>query len=213
MRIILLGPPGAGKGTQAKNLSEILKIVHISTGDILREEVKNNTALGQQAKKYIDAGGLVPDDLVIQMLKTWLGRKDGFILDGFPRNLNQAQALDKLLDEAGNKIDAVFYLDASEAVIIGRLSGRRICSQCQAIYHIQNMPPKIEGICDKCQGRLYQRSDDQEETIKRRLEVYLKETATLIDYYKRQGKLYYINADRQAEGVIEDILKITKNFS
>ncbi|MCM8763424.1 MAG: nucleoside monophosphate kinase [Candidatus Omnitrophica bacterium] len=116
MRIILLGPPGAGKGTQAKNLSEILKIVHISTGDILREEVKNNTALGQQAKKYIDAGGLVPDDLVIQMLKTWLGRKDGFILDGFPRNLNQAQALDKLLDEAGNKIDAVFYLDASESV-------------------------------------------------------------------------------------------------
>lgn len=213
MRIILLGPPGAGKGTQAKSLSKQLALSHISTGDILREEVKNKTVLGLEAKAYMDKGELVPDRLVINMLGAKLLAQDakkGFILDGFPRNLSQAEALDQILTKAGIDIDTVFYLDASEAVIIQRLSGRRVCTKCGAIFHLQNMPPKIDGVCDKCGSGLYQRSDDHVETIKNRLQVYLKETAALIDYYKKQNKLHYINADREAECVINDIIKIAK---
>lgn len=212
MRIILLGPPGSGKGTQAKALSKALNITHISTGDILREEVKNNTPLGLQAKKYIDSGLLVPDDLVIRMLGARLNGpdiKEGFILDGFPRNIMQAEALDEILKPKKVEIDNVFYLDASEPVIIQRLSGRRICSNCGAIFHIKNMPPKVEGTCDKCNGNIYQRSDDYPETIKNRLKVYLKETAALIDYYKKQKRLHNINADKDAQHLVGDILKIT----
>ncbi|MCM8780274.1 MAG: adenylate kinase [Candidatus Omnitrophica bacterium] len=214
MRIILLGPPGAGKGTQAKTLSKELALPHISTGDILRQEVKNNTPLGLEARAYMDKGALVPDSLVISMLKARIAAadaKEGFILDGFPRNLSQAKALDEMLAKENMAIDRVFYLDASEAVIIQRLSGRRICAKCGAIFHIQNMPPKIAGICDKCKGELYQRSDDREETIRHRLEVYLQETASLIDYYKKQKRLSSVNADRQAEDVISDILKAAKS--
>ncbi|MDD5044617.1 MAG: adenylate kinase [Candidatus Omnitrophica bacterium] len=213
MKIVLLGPPGAGKGTQAKDLSKRLALSHISTGDILREEVKNNTALGREAKAYMDKGELVPDKLVISMLQSRLTSKsanNGFILDGFPRNLPQAKALDEMLKAAGIDIDNVFYLEASEPVIVQRLSGRRVCTKCGAIFHVQNMPPKTENICDKCGAKLYQRSDDHEETIKNRLHVYLKETAALIDYYKKQDKLHYVDADREADFVIKDILKIAK---
>ena len=211
MRIVLLGPPGAGKGTQAKVLAQKLNIAHISTGDILRENVKANTELGVKAKTFMDKGELVPDALVDQMLTERINNKDikkGFILDGYPRNISQAKTLDKIL--AANKEDRNFiiYLHASEPVIVQRLSGRRICSVCQRIFHIKNMPPKVDSICDSCGGRLYQRSDDQEETIKKRLKVYLKETASLLDYYEKKKQLYRLCADGEADIVLDKILNI-----
>ncbi len=214
MKIIILGPPGVGKGTQSKDLSKKLGIPHISTGDILREEVKRDSILGRKAKEYIDAGGLVPDDLVIKMLEAKLSGQEasaGFILDGFPRNIAQAEALDKILLDRHSAIDTVFYLDAAEDVIIQRLSGRRLCSKCGAIFHIVNMPPKKDGVCDKCGSLLYQRSDDKPQTIKNRLEIYLKETAVLIDYYRNEHKLYYIDANKEAEAVIAQMLGILKD--
>jgi len=216
LKIIILGPPGSGKGTQSKELSRRLEIAHVSTGDILREEVKANTPLGQRAKAYLDSGTLVPDALVIEMLGQRLfgqsAANRGFILDGFPRTLKQAEALDELLAKIPARIDLVFYLDATESVIIQRLSGRRICSQCAAIYHIKNMPPKKEGICDKCAGALYQRSDDKPETIKNRLRVYLEQTAALIDYYKKENVLFYIDANKEAEIVIQQMLEKINSY-
>ena len=212
MRIILLGPPGVGKGTQAKALAKKLNLPHISTGDILRKNVKQGTELGIKAQSFMNKGELVPDSIVDQMLFEKIDTQDsqGFILDGYPRNLSQAKTLDNFLIQKGTKKYLVFYLDASEAIIIERLSGRRVCSNCQAVYHIKNMPPKVDLICDYCQGALKQRSDDKEETIKNRLQVYLKESRPLLDYYSKKGNLYRILADSAVGIVLDEMLKIVE---
>ncbi|MFH0791270.1 MAG: adenylate kinase [Candidatus Omnitrophota bacterium] len=214
MRIILLGPPGAGKGTQAKALAKELNLVHISTGDLLRQNVSKKTELGRQAQDFMNKGALVPDELVTQMLIQRIDEadvQDGFILDGYPRTINQAEALDIMLRERKVQIDSVFYLDTSEKVVIQRLSGRRVCSKCGANFHLTNMPPKVDMICDYCANKLYQRSDDQEETIKKRLEVYKKESASLIQYYELKQKLERIAADEDAGLVLDKIIQIAEN--
>lgn len=214
MRIILLGPPGAGKGTQAKALAKELNLVHISTGDLLRQNVSKKTELGRQAQDFMNKGALVPDELVTQMLLQRIDEadvQDGFILDGYPRTINQAEALDIMLRERKVRIDSVFYLDTSEKVVIQRLSGRRVCSKCGANFHLTNMPPKVDMICDYCANKLYQRSDDQEETIKKRLEVYKKESASLIQYYELKQKLERIAADEDAGLVLDKIIQIAEN--
>jgi len=213
MRIILLGPPGAGKGTQAIQLAKESGLPHISTGDLLRQNVAGNTPLGKQAKDYMDKGALVPDELVSQMLSQRLGQPDtkkGFILDGYPRNINQAIALDGVLKDKNIDIDFVFYLETSEAVVIQRLSGRLVCKSCGANFHITNMPPKTKGTCDNCGGSLYQRSDDKEETIKKRLEVYKKEVSVLIKHYQEKQKLQTLSSDGEAKIVLDKILSLVR---
>ena len=207
MRLILFGPPGAGKGTQAKLMRQKLGLPHISTGDILRSEVKNNTDLGRKAQSYMNAGQLVPDVLVTEMIKKRLEGKDvanGFILDGFPRTEAQAQALDRILK---NGIDEAIYLTTSEKVIVQRLTGRRVCPKCGNNYHIVNMPPKKDMLCDQCEVELFQRPDDNEETVKNRLRVYLEESESVLGYYRKQGKLENVSGDLDAEEVFDIISK------
>lgn len=214
MRIILLGPPGAGKGTQSKSLAKRLELAHVSTGDLLRSNVSAGTELGKQAKAYMEKGALVPDELVTGMLRERFNQDDikkGFILDGYPRTIKQAESLDRLLEEKAIKIDKVFYLDTSEKVIIQRLSGRLVCSKCQANFHKTNMPPKKDMVCDHCAGSLYQRSDDKEETIRKRIEVYRQESAPLIKYYESKGKLESVLADGEASIVLDEIVRLVKN--
>lgn len=216
MRIILLGPPGAGKGTQAKTLAQKLNLPHISTGEILRQNVSGGTDLGKQAKGYMDKGLLVPDKLVTQMLLERINEQDvvkGFILDGYPRNLIQAKDLDNALSQKKMAVDLVFYLDTSESVIIQRLTGRLVCKNCGANFHIKNMPPKIDGICDNCGGRLIQRSDDKVETIKARLKVYKKDASSLIKHYEAGHKLYHINADGALDTVLNKILQRVEEYN
>lgn len=212
MILILLGPPGSGKGTQAKALSQKLNISHISTGDILREEVKAESKLGKEAKGFMDKGELVPDRLVTEIIRERLSGKKltSFLLDGYPRNIAQAQSLDQILAKIGLSIGKVIYLDVSESVVIQRLSGRRVCQKCGHIFHITNMPPKKDMICDLCGSALFQRDDDKVETIKRRLNVYLNETASLIDYYKAQNKLLNVLADRDVVSLCNEILNLLK---
>jgi len=213
MKIILLGPPGAGKGTQAKVLSQKLNLVHISTGDILRQNVSNGTQLGLEAKDYMNKGARVPDTLVTSMLSERFSQEDvkkGFILDGYPRTLKQAESLDVLLKEKQYKIDKVFYLDTSEKIVVQRLSGRLVCSKCSANFHKTNMPPKKDMVCDACGASLYQRQDDKEETIKKRLQVYQQESAPLIEYYKSKGKLVRVDSDQDANVVLEEIIRRSK---
>ncbi|MDD5561340.1 MAG: adenylate kinase [Candidatus Omnitrophica bacterium] len=208
MYLVLLGPPGAGKGTQAKRLSEELGLPHISTGDILRQNVKDGSALGKQAKDIMEKGLLVPDELVAAMLDERFSNpdiKNGFILDGYPRTLSQAKTLDDILARKKISVDLVVYLNTSDDVIIKRLTGRLVCSKCGANFHVLNMPPKVAGLCDKCQGALYQRSDDNEVTVRKRLEVYKNEVASLIKYYNQQKKLHTLNADLDARQVLEQI--------
>ena len=216
MRIILLGPPGAGKGTQAKTLAQRLKLPHISTGDLLRQNVSQGTALGKQAKDFMNKGALVSDELVIQMLNQRVSQPDiekGFILDGYPRNINQAKALDDMLKKRNAVIDIVIYLDTSEPVIIQRLSGRLVCSVCGANFHTKNMPPKVNMACDNCGGKLYQRSDDKDETIKKRLQVYLEESSPLIQYYNDKHKLYRFSADGDKTIVLNRIIELAKEYN
>lgn len=211
MNIVLLGPPGAGKGTQAKVLAKKLGVPHISTGDLLRQNVAAGTPLGAKAKDYMNKGLLVPDELVGQMLEARLREDDvkkGFILDGYPRNLNQAKELDSLLGRLGMRIDKAIDLVASEQVIVQRLSGRLVCRKCGALYHRTNMPPKKAGVCDLCGGELYQRSDDKEETIRKRLAVYRDEVAALLKYYEEKGLLVRVPSDDEATVVLDRMLEL-----
>ncbi|MDD5120070.1 MAG: adenylate kinase [Candidatus Omnitrophica bacterium] len=216
MYLVLLGPPGAGKGTQAKRLAGSLSLPHISTGDILRQNVKDGTDLGKQAKGIMDKGLLVPDDLVAKMLDERFNNPDikkGFILDGYPRTLAQAGTLDDILGSKGLAVDLVVYLNTSDEVIIKRLTGRLVCSKCGANFHVTNMPPKSKGICDNCGSSLYQRSDDNETTVRKRLEVYKQEVSSLIEYYSRIKKLHSLNADLDAGVVLKQIIDLSSKES
>ncbi len=198
MYIILLGAPGAGKGTQAVMLAEKMKLVQVASGDLFRKALQQETDLGKKAKSYMEKGQLVPDEITIQMVLERLAApdvKNGAILDGFPRNLKQAKALDKALAKQSRAIDKAVYIKVSEGELLKRLGGRWICRQCQAPYHEVDSPPKVAGKCDRCGGELYQRADDKAETVRKRLEVYFKETSPLIDYFKKAGKLLEINGE------------------
>ena len=207
MRLILVDPPGAGKGTQAVQLAKHYKIPHISTGDIFRANLKNGTELGKQAQSFMDRGELVPDSVTNEMVKDRLGNSDvanGFLLDGFPRNTYQAEFLDGILKAKNMPLDAVLELKIDHAEIIKRLSGRRTCRGCGASSHIEFEKPKVAGVCDKCQGELYQREDDKEEVISRRLEIYSEQTEPIISFYKSAGLLKNISA-------LGEVSEITKN--
>jgi len=213
MRVVLLGPPGAGKGTQAKQLCETFKIPHISTGDMLREEIKSDTALGKEAKRYMESGELVPDSVVNEMIKERILRSDaknGFVLDGFPRAKTQAESLEKTLKNISNVLDLVLYIDMDKEAIIERLEGRRTCKECGAIFHMKNMPPKEASTCDKCGSELFQRPDDKRETIENRINVYLKEISPLLEFYENEGALEKINANltpQKVNDALENLLK------
>jgi adenylate kinase len=198
MYIILLGAPGAGKGTQAVMLAEKLNVVQVASGDLFRQALSNETELGKKAKAYMEKGQLVPDEITIQMVLDRLAAPDcenGALLDGFPRNIEQAKALDKALAAQSKAIDKVVYIKVSEGELLKRLSGRWICRDCQAPYHEVDSPPKVAGKCDRCGGELYQRPDDNVETVKKRLQVYFTETAPLIDYYHKAEKLLEIDGE------------------
>lgn len=206
MRIILLGPPGAGKGTQASSVRSHYEVAHISTGDILRENVRAGTELGLMAKSYMDAGKLIPDDLIIGMMESRIFESDcaaGFMLDGFPRTLKQAEALDALLVSKSLPLDAVILLEVSDDEVVKRLSSRRVCSSCGAIYNVLSKPTKIEGVCDVCSGTVLQRQDDVESVIRARLDVYHAQTAPLVEYYERAGILRRIDATGSRDAVLE----------
>ena len=206
MYIVLLGAPGAGKGTQAQVLAKILKLVHIATGDLFRQALERGTELGLQAKTYMEKGTLVPDGITIRMVLERILEPDcekGVVLDGFPRNVNQAKALDEALAREGKAIDKVIYIKVSEEELVKRLGGRWICRQCQIPYHTQGSPPWAWGRCDRCGGELYQRPDDTPETVKRRLKVYFSETAPLIEHYTEMGKLTEIDGEGDLEEVAQ----------
>lgn len=209
MYIILLGAPGAGKGTQAVYVARQLNLVHIATGDLFRRAIEEGTELGMQAKYYMEKGTLGPDEITIGMVLERMSAPDcksGVVFDGFPRNLVQAKALDKALAKQAKIIDMVVYIKVSEKELLRRLSGRWICRDCQTPYHAVNSPPKVRGKCDRCGGELYQRPDDTEETVKKRLEVYFTETAPLIDYYTRLGKLKAVDGEGSIDKVGEKII-------
>lgn len=196
MRIVLLGPPGSGKGTQAGVIAQKLGLAHVASGDLFREAARRGDKLGKQVKSYMEKGLLVPDKITIKMILERISAPDckkGCMLDGFPRTLEQAKALDKALGGNGKAIDRVIYINVATDELVRRLSGRFICRSCQMPYHLISSPPKVKGKCDKCDGELYQRADDSAETVRRRLDVYRAETAPLIDYYKKAGKLIEIN--------------------
>ncbi|MBO4948658.1 MAG: adenylate kinase [Peptococcaceae bacterium] len=208
MKIILMGPPGAGKGTQAEKLVDLYQIPHISTGDMFRKAQKDGTELGLKAKSYMDQGQLVPDEVTVGIVKERLAEadcKEGFLLDGFPRTVQQADALDTILAELDMVLDCVVNIEVDKAFLVDRLTGRRVCRACGATYHIANKAPKVEGVCDKCGGELYQRGDDTIETVSNRLDVYAAQTAPLIDYYKSKGIMSSIDGSKSMEEVLADI--------
>jgi adenylate kinase len=208
--IVLLGPPGAGKGTQAQIVSKTLELAHISSGDIFRENLKNQTELGKLAQTYMDKGVLVPDDVTIAMIHDRLNRSDcnnGALLDGFPRTPAQAQALDEIFGESNQRIGCVPYINVPAETLIERLSGRWTCPTCGFVYHEKFNPPKVEGICDKDQSELYQRVDDKAETVKKRIDVYWEQTSPLIDYYKKSGLLNEIDGTQSIDVVTNQLLE------
>lgn len=213
MRIILLGPPGAGKGTQALRIKNELDLPHISTGDIFRSNIKNQTDLGKKVSAYLDKGQLVPDEVTISMVWDRLDQddcKDGYILDGFPRTLKQAEALKEGLDERNQSLDTVVNINVPAEVLVQRLSGRRVCPSCGASFHVDANPPKKDGICDECGSEIIQRADDKEETVKNRIEVYEEETAPLINFYEKEGLLETFDGTKAIDEISEDILKSLK---
>lgn len=208
-----MGLPGAGKGTQASRILEVLDIPHISTGDMFRAAVKEETPLGLEAKSYMEQGQLVPDRVTIGIVRERLGKDDcanGFLLDGFPRTVPQAEALDELTKELHRAIDFVLYIEVSEEELLKRLTGRRICRDCGASYHVVFAPPKAEGVCDRCGGELYQRADDSAETVQERLKVNLEQTRHLLHYYESTGKLHRVNGEQPIENVTEQILSLIR---
>ena len=210
MRLVLLGPPGAGKGTQASAIVKKYNIPHISTGDIFRANIKEGTDLGKKAKEYMDKGLLVPDELVVSIVKDRLTKDDcanGFLLDGFPRTVNQAEALDAELLAMGINLNRVINIDANTNVLIARAIGRRICKECGATYHVSFNPPKVEGVCDLDNAPLFQRDDDVEETVSTRINVYLDQTQPLIDYYQRKGLILNIDGTRPIDEIFKEIVE------
>ena len=211
MKIIMLGAPGAGKGTQAKMIAEKYSIPHVSTGDIFRANIKDQTELGMEAKKYMDQGLLVPDELTVKILLDRVAKddcKNGYVLDGFPRTIPQAEVLDKAVSELNESIDFAINVDVKDENIVKRMSGRRACLKCGATYHIEHIPPKKEGICDKCGSELVLRDDDKPETVQKRLNVYHEQTQPLIDYYEGKGLVRNIDGTKDLNDVFEDIVKV-----
>lgn len=209
MQLVLLGPPGAGKGTQAVKLAEKYHIPHISTGDIFRMNIKEGTALGEKVKGYLDRGELVPDEMVLELIKDRLGEddcKNGFLLDGFPRTVFQAEKFDEYLMQKGLGITKVININVSEEVLMERMSGRRVCKNCGATYNTKNMPPKKDGICDLCGGEVYQRVDDKEETVRNRFEIYECQTKPLVEYYERTGNILHLDGTIGLENVFAAIV-------
>lgn len=214
MRLVLLGAPGAGKGTQAKKLIEKYGIPQISTGDILRKAVADGTPLGKKAKSYMDKGELVPDEVVIGLVKERLSQddcKNGYILDGFPRNTAQAEALDKVLAEMNAPLELALSIDVEKDELMKRLTGRRTCRNCQQMYNVYFSPPEKEGVCDKCGGELYQRDDDREETIRKRLDVYETSTAPLIEYYSKKGIVRSVKGVGSIDEIFNQICSMVEN--
>lgn len=211
MKIIMLGAPGAGKGTQAKKIADKYSIPHISTGDIFRANIKEGTELGKKAKTYMDQGLLVPDDLVVDLVVDRVQQddcKNGYVLDGFPRTIPQAESLDAALEKLNDKIDFAVNVEVPDENIIRRMSGRRACLGCGATYHIEHIPPKTEGICDTCGKELVLRDDDKPETVKKRLDVYHEQTQPLIDYYTKKDVLAEVDGTKDMEEVFQDIVKV-----
>ncbi|MFC7394866.1 adenylate kinase [Scopulibacillus cellulosilyticus] len=215
MNLILMGLPGAGKGTQAERIVENYGLPHISTGDMFRSAIKEGTELGQKAKSYMDAGNLVPDEVTIGIVRERLGKDDckkGFLLDGFPRTVAQAEALEQIMSDSDRHIDAVLYIDVDQNKLLKRLTGRRVCSNCGATYHVEFNPPKEPGKCDKCGGELKQRADDSEETVSARLEVNIKQQKTLLDFYRDKGYLRTIDGNQHIDEVYDSISHILGSF-
>jgi len=210
MRLIFLGPPGSGKGTQAGMVGRKFGVPQISTGDILREAVERKTEMGTKAREYMDAGKLVPDEIVLSLVEERTGKGDcakGFILDGFPRTLVQAEGLEKILADHGKALDAVVFIDVSDDAVFSRLSRRRVCPGCGAPYNLDSDPPEVEGICDKCRGKLETRADDAPETVKTRLEVYRRDTLPLVEHYEAAGLLKRVDGEGQVGDVFSSILR------
>jgi adenylate kinase len=213
MYIIILGAPGAGKGTQADILSQEMNLPHIASGDLFRQALEEKTKVGLLAKSYMDKGELVPDEIAIKLILERINQPDcvsGCLFDGFPRTLHQAKVLDKALKEQGKTIDKAIYIEVPNEELVKRLSGRWLCRTCQTPYHIINSPPKTPGKCDKCGGKLYQRSDDREETVKDRLSIFFAQTVPILDYYKKQGKLIRVNGNLGMQGVTREIISALK---
>jgi adenylate kinase len=215
MRILLMGPPGAGKGTQAEMITGYCKISHIATGDIFREAIKAGTELGRQAKSYLDAGELVPDAVTVGIVRERLQAPDcksGFLLDGFPRTIPQAEALERLLDDLSMKLDLVLNIKIAPEILVERLTGRRICRQCGTSYHLVFNTPKQEGVCDRCGGELYQRSDDTRETVGDRMRVYANKTAPLLEFYRQRGLLREVDGEAEINAVRDAILEVLRSL-
>ncbi len=211
MLVILLGPPGAGKGTQAEEIVDRYKLTHISTGDILRASIKKGTSLGKQAKEYLDQGELVPDEVVVNIVKERLKEPDcqsGALLDGFPRTLEQAHQLQQVLEDMGRGLNSVIYIEVGEDELVSRLTGRRICRECGATYHLKFNPPQVRNVCDQCGGELYQREDDSLETVKQRLNVFKEQTEPLVAYYQERGLLDTVDGNQDINEVFREIQEV-----